>query len=230
MGSVDGRILVGRWSLPYNDTPLGDVSKIYSEIGASLDTDAWTFGKNTITEIFPEKFNASAASATQQEAGVFKAGRTSKRLFIAIDPEADIRYSAGKLRGDDMLVVTGRNATDEYLAFLSNLGISWLVVDDISNLSEVLETVNREFGITSISLQGGGVMNGGMLCQGMVDELSYVVYPGIDATADSVSIFHSSESPASDISLELLSVEKRLYGVVWLRYRIHNAQTLSDHR
>lgn len=65
MGSVDGRILVGRWSLPYNDTPLGDVSKIYSEIGASLNTDAWTFGKNTITEIFPEKFNASAASATQ---------------------------------------------------------------------------------------------------------------------------------------------------------------------
>lgn len=87
MGSVDGRILVDRWSKPYGGVPMGELMKAYSETGSSLNTDAWTFGKNTITEIFPEKFHDSDAASSRQSTSVFKAERTSRRLFIAIDPE-----------------------------------------------------------------------------------------------------------------------------------------------
>ena len=102
-------------------------------------------------------------------------------------------------------------------------GISYLAVADITDLKSALEEISHEFGITSISLQGGGVFDGGMLKQGVIDELSYVVYPGIDGTADSVSIFHyignDGCSPAARQSLKLISAEAKACGAVWLRYK-----------
>ena len=225
MGSVDGKVLVERWSQPFDGTPMMSLMKIYSEIGISLNTDAWTFGKNTICEIFPDKFQATAECSVQLSPSVFRGKVTSAHMFIAIDPEADIRYTANNLRGDDILVVIGMNASTEYLAFLRSQDISYIVVEDVHSLADILEAINREFGIASITLRGGGILNGGMLRQGMIDELSYVVYPGIDGTADSVSIFHymgdAGESPMANRSLELLSAEKRAYGVMWLRYKVH---------
>ena len=228
MGSVDGKVLVERWSQPFDGTPMMNLMKIYSEIGNTLNTDAWTFGKNTICEIFPEKFQGSAEFSAQLSTSVFKGKLTSPHMFVAIDQEADIKYTANNLRGDDILVLVGLNASTEYLAYLRNLGISYIVVEDVHNLADILETINREFGIGSITLRGGGVLNAGMLQQGMVDELSYVIYPGIDGTSDSVSIFHymgdAGESPMASQSLELLSVEKKENGVVWLRYKVHKLQ------
>lgn len=226
MGSVDGKVLVNRWSQPHNGQSIADFAKIYAELGASLQTDAWTFGKNTITEIFTEKFQGQTRSkyTSQSSTSVFKVESHSKRKFIAIDPEADIFYTSNTLRGDDIIVVVGKYASDEYLAFLRKMNISYVVVASISNVENILRTLNAEFGITSISLQGGGVLNGGMLNAGVIDELSYVVYPGIDGTADSVSIFNyrggNNQSPMQGHTLQLFSVEQKEMGIVWLRYKV----------
>lgn len=143
MGSVDGKVLVERWSQPFDGTPMMNVMKIYSEIGNTLKTDAWTFGKNTICEIFPEKFHGSAEYSVQLSTSVFKGKLTSPHMFIAIDPEADINYTANSLRGDDILAVVGLNASTEYLAYLHNQGISYIVVEDIHNLADILEAIKR---------------------------------------------------------------------------------------
>lgn len=233
MGSVDGRVLVERWSKPYGDTPMTDLLKTYSEIGNQLGTDAWTFGKNTITEIFPDRFKSSHGCSSQSDTSIFKGQRLSHRIFISIDPEADIKYTSNCLRGDNIIAVVGKYASDEYLAFLRDMDISYAVVENISNLADILEMLNAEFGITYISLQGGGVLNGGMLAQGMIDELSYVMYPGIDGTGDSVSIFNyigSSEgSPMAGQSIKLLSVEQKNGGIVWLRYKIQKKRFKFHH-
>lgn len=226
MGSVDGKVLVDRWSQPYNGQSIADYAKVYVELGASLQTDAWTFGKNTITEIFTERFQGQTRSkyTSQSTTSVYKVEGESKRKFIAIDPEADIFYTSNTLRGDDIIAVVGKYASDEYLEFLRKMNISYLVVASISDMENILRKLNTEFGITSISLQGGGVLNGGMLKQGVVDELSYVVYPGIDGTADSISIFNyrgnSNESPMQGLTLQLFSVEQKEKGIVWLRYKV----------
>lgn len=224
MGSVDGSVLVGRWSKPFGDSPMTDLLKVYPQIGQKLHTDAWTFGKNTVTEIFSEKFSATSGNtALKDYERVFKVASLTQRKFISIDPDADIKYEFGTLRGDSIVAVVGKCASMEYLQFLRSIDVSYIVVEDITNLRDVLETVNCEFGIVCISLQGGGVLDGGMLAQGLIDELSYVVYPGVDGSADSVSIFNymGEGDPHSGQSLELMSAEKLEYGIVWLRYRIH---------
>ena len=224
MSSVDGRLLPGRWTAPFDGTNPSELFKEYATIGKSLGTDAWMFGKATAREAFPYKFMPKG-QPVGESGKLFVGNRTSSRLFITIDPDADIFFTSDRLRGDNILTVLGKNATTDYLAALEDKGVSYLVVDDVCNLSEVLALVGRYFNVESISLQGGGIIDGAMLAQGLIDELSLVIYPGIDGLTTAPSIFeylgHSDELPADGQALELLSVEQMPHGIVWLRYKFH---------
>ena len=224
MSSVDGRLLPGRWTLPFDGTPAGALFKEYAELGKSLDTDAWMFGKSTAKEAFPYKFMPKSNDRAQ--AGKVHTGnRDSERLFITVDPDADIFYTDNRLRGDNILVILGTNATADYLAMLEEKGISYIVLADPTDLREAMEIIHDRFGINKISLQGGGIINGAMLAAGLIDELSLVMYPGIDGLTTVPSIFEylgaSDETPASGQSLELLSADVCNHGIVWLRYKFH---------
>lgn len=225
MSSVDGRLLPGRWTAPFDGTNPSELFKEYAAIGKSLDTDAWMFGKTTTREVFPYKFS-SKEQATAWPGKYFIGKRVSSRLFITIDPDADIYFTSDLMRGDNILTIVGKNATNEYLSFLEGRGISYIVVDDVMNLRKVLTLVSYYFKIRRISLQGGGIIDGAMLAQGLINELSLVIYPGIDGLTTAPSIFeylgHSEEHPAEDQALELLSVEQLPHGIVWLRYKFHN--------
>lgn len=151
--------------------------------------------------------------------------RESSRLFITIDPDCDIFYNSDKLRGDNIITVIGANATDDYIAMLEEKGISYIVLANPTDLSEAMDILYERFGIRKISLQGGGIINGAMLAASLIDELSLVIYPGIDGLTTAPSIFEylgaSDERPASGQSLELLSSKTLDNGIVWLRYRFH---------
>lgn len=225
MGSVDGRLLPGHWTMPFDGTKPGELFKVYASIGETISTDAWMFGKATVKEVFPGKFISKASPVGKGEK-VFMGNRTSSRLFITVDPDADIFYASDQLRGDNILTVLGNNATTDYLAALEGKGISYIVLDDPLNLRHVMEIIHEQFGVSCISLQGGGIINGAMLAAGLIDEISLVVYPGIDGLAMNPSIFEclgrQGEHPANGQSLELMSVEQKAHGIVWLRYRIHH--------
>lgn len=225
MSSVDGRLLNNRWTEPFDGTPAPALLQVYAAIGRELDTDAWMFGKNTLRAAFPEKFKTDDRAVAPDTPAVFVGERRSERMFIVADPESDIRFTAPTLRGDNILVIAGRNATEEYLAHLREMRISYVIVGDALNLREGLEAVGREFGIRSVSVQGGGILNGALLADGLVDELSLVIYPGIDGLSGVPSIFEymgdATDCPAQGQHLQLLSVEKREYGVMWLRYKFH---------
>ena len=231
MASVDGHIQVERWTAPAGDVAKTDLMKVYSEIGQTFHTDAWTFGKNTVRNIFPDRTSIFPVEEMDIEKdtaigkkSVYIGNRTSERMFISFDPEADIIYTASQLRGCDILVVLDLStATPRYLEHLQKMGISYIVVEDIMQLEDVLETINKEFGIRSISLQGGGVLNGAMLNKGLIDELSIVVYPGFDCNKTSVSIFDNTvDALVGRQSLTFLSVQQKDNGVVWLRYKVNH--------
>lgn len=225
MSSVDGRLLPSRWSLPFDGTPAGELFRKYAAIGSSLSTNAWMFGKSTTCEFFPDKF-ISQSSCHPEVGKVYIGNRTSPRLFITIDPDADILFTADKLRGDNIITVIGTNATVDYLAMLEDRNISYIVVHDATDLHEIMHALFKQFGVKRISLQGGGIINGAMLAAGLIDELSLVIYPGIDGLTTSPSIFEylgaSDENPATGQSLELKSFDKLEHGIIWLRYRFHH--------
>lgn len=224
MSSVDGRLLPGRWTLPFDGTPAGELFKEYAEIGRLLETDAWMFGKATTRESFPYKF-MSKSEQTVLPGLVFIPSSLSQRLFITIDPDADIFYTSDKLRGDNIIVVLGTNATTDYIEMLREKGIGYIVLEDVKELCKAMEMLAEQFEVRSISLQGGGIIDGAMLAAGLLDELSLVIYPGIDGLTTSPSIFEylgaDDERPADGQALELLSSETRNHGIMWLRYKFH---------
>lgn len=224
MSSVDGRLLPGRWTLPFDGTPAGELFKEYAEIGRLLETDAWMFGKATTRESFPYKFMPKSEQAVLPGL-VFIPSSLSQRLFITIDPDADIFYTSDKLRGDNIIVVLGTNATTDYIEMLREKGIGYIVLEDVKELCKAMEILAEQFGVRSISLQGGGIIDGAMLAAGLLDELSLVIYPGIDGLTTSPSIFEylgaDDERPADGQALELLSSETRNHGIMWLRYKFH---------
>ena len=225
MSSVDGRLLNERWTEPYDGTPASALLQVYASIGRELGTDAWMFGKNTLRAIFPYKWSIDGHTVPSDYPAVFIGERHSERIFIVADPEADIYFTSSVLRGDNILVIVGRNATEEYLTHLREKRISYLIVNDATDLREGLEAVGREFGIRSVSVQGGGILNGALLADGLIDELSLVVYPGIDGLSGIPSIFEymggATEYPAQGQRLQLLSASQREYGVMWMRYDFH---------
>lgn len=230
MSSVDGRLLPSRWTLPFDTTDPTELFRQYADAGRLLDTDAWMFGKSTTREFFPQKFVAE--DENHPEAGKYHIGaRESSRLFVTVDPEADILYTSGRLRGDCMAVILGTNATDSYLALLEEKGISYAVLPEPTDLKEAMTAVHDLFGVKKISLQGGGIINGAMLRTGLIDELSLVIYPGIDGLATDPSIFEylgaDGAHPASGQALELLSARTLAHGTVWLRYRFHQKPQLN---
>ena len=224
MSSVDGRLIDGRWTAPY-EAEYGDLLKVYASIGRELNTDAWMFGKNTVRAIFTYRFGIAGHTISSDEPAVFIGERHSERMFIVADPEGDIYFTSPTLRGDNMLVIVGRNVTEEYLAHLREIHISYLIVSDATNLREGLEAVGREFGIRRVSVQGGGILNGALLAEGLIDELSLVVYPGIAGLSGIPSIFEymggAAEYPAQGQRLQLLSASRREHGVMWMRYEFH---------
>lgn len=227
MSSVDGRLLPGRWTVPFDGTNPSELFKEYTTIGTSLGTDAWMFGKATVREAFPYKF-MSKGEPIGKSGKLFIGNRTSARLFITIDPDADIFFTSDYMRGDNILVILGTNATTDYLSALEEKGVSYLVVNDVYNLHNVFTLVKHYFKVDTISLQGGGILDGAMLAQGLINELSLVIYPGIDGLATAPSIFEylgvSDERPAEGQALELLSMEQKPHGIVWLHYKFHNLQ------
>lgn len=228
MSSVDGRLIDSRWTTPYK-AEHGELLKVYSAIGKELDTDAWMFGKNTLRALFPYKFGITGHGISPDTPTLFVGERRSARMFIVSDPEGDLYLTSSTVRGDNILVIVGRNVTEEYLTHLRELRISYVIVSDATRLREGLETVGREFGIRCISVQGGGILNGALLAERLIDELSLVVYPGIDGLSGVPSIFEYigglTEHPAHGQRLQLLAASGREHGVMWMQYKFH-----KDHR
>ncbi len=53
----------------------------------------------------------------------------------------------------------------------------------------MLETLNREFGIARLLVEGGGRINGSLLKAGAVDELSLLLAPAVDGLAGGGALF-----------------------------------------
>ena len=225
MSSVDGRLLTERWTEPFNGKSKGELMGVYAAIGRKLNADAWMFGKNTLQEgYFPKKFHTSDKTPLAHPIP-YLAHKTSSRLFVVIDPDADILYESSAVRGDRIVTVLPETAPVAYLEYLQQRDISYLFAGTKGDeLNAAMKALAETFGVETLSLQGGGIIDGAFLQAGLIDELSLVVYPGIDGSASSPSIFEyigREQAPARGLSLELLSAETVQDGVVWLRYKFH---------
>ena len=82
----------------------------------------------------------------------------------------------GKLSMQNVSVLS-KNVGKEYLAFLHDIGVCYIIVD---SLEEALNKIKNLFEVERLVLTGGATINGAFHKEGLIDELSIIMAPYIE--------------------------------------------------
>jgi len=226
MASVDGRIVVDRWPI----TPEG--RREYERVHASYQSDAWICGRVTM-EPFAGRLRSEAEVAREHAGGAarpdFRAPGEHGSFAFAIDPHGRLAWESADIDGDHVVAILSERVADEYLAFLRERGVSYLLAGarDV-DLPLALEKIGADFGVRTLLLEGGGRINGGMLRAGLIDEVSLLLAPLADGRIGTPALFDVGGEDVVPRRLALESVERRADDMLWLRYRVEAAASTAS--
>lgn len=222
--SIDGRLQTSRWTPPVEGIAPDLKSTQYEEVATRLQADGWMVGRITMQGYAKGQPSQVDIPAVDLRA-TFVAPGDHATVAVAIDPHGKLEYGRHHIGAEHIVAVVGRQVSDNYLAGLRRDGVSYLFAGgDGHDLAAAMDELGEAFGIQSILLEGGGVLNGVFLKAGLLDEISVLVYPGIDGLAGISSIFQyhgkEGEQPADGQRLRHLATETLEGGTVWLRYAV----------
>lgn len=228
ISSIDGRLLVERWTAPAADSDADLVGRVYEEIASRLDADGWLVGRKAM-EVYATGEARSLPIPTGHLRDTYIADRKNRDLAIAVDPHGKLHYGRNNADGSHFVAILGEQVPDAYLAELRENGVSYLFAGpDGHDLHRAMDILGEAFGAETILLEGGGIINGAFLQAGLIDEISLLIYPGIDGLAGIPSIFEyvggADDKPAAALSLRHTATETLDGGIVWLRYRVEETQ------
>jgi len=139
---------------------------------------------------------------------------------IIADTHGTLCYDEAMSEGKNRLILTSEQATDDYLDYLQAQGISYLAVGkERIDLHRAVELLSEHFGVRRLAVCGGGNINGSFLREGLTDEISMLIAPGIDGRKGMTASFDGGAMDIEPTLLSLQSVE-RMGDSVWIRYTI----------
>jgi riboflavin biosynthesis pyrimidine reductase len=223
LSSIDGRIATRGWPLTVEQR------RQYELVHASYDPDGWICGRVTM-EPFATHLRSEADVARENAGGAaredFVAPGAHDSFAFAVDPHGRLAWASNEIDGDHVVAILSERVSDEYLGFLRERGVSYLLAGAREvDLALALEKIGATLGVRTLMLEGGGRINGGMLHAGLIDEVSVLVAPVADGRMGTPALFDSDGSDADghDVTpraLALEGVERRADGMLWLRYRV----------
>lgn len=127
------------------------------------------------------------------------------------------------LFGRPLLMILSEQASQEYLNYLKQKHISYITTGrDGIDLASALETLRTVFGVNRLAVVGGGHINGSLLDQGLIDEVSIMYGYGIDGREGMTAAFDGRTMERNPVRLAFKSVEEQ-DGIVWMRYQVVNS-------
>ena len=220
--SIDGRIAAGGW--PTSDT----ARRQYELVHVGYDGDAWMCGRVTMEPF--AKHVRSTQDVSREYTGTrsradFRAPGDHDSFAFAIDAHGRLAWESNDIDGDHVVAVLSECVSDEYLAFLRERGVSYILAGTREvDLAIALDKIGAVFGVRTLMLEGGGKINGGMLRAGLIDEVSVLVAPVVDGRMGTPAVFDVQSDDMTPCLLSLDSVERRDDDVLWLRYRVERSR------
>ena len=150
--------------------------------------------------------------------------------YVSIDPSGRLGWEKNSLAYIDttahvLEVLTGQ-ASNAYKAFLRKLGISYIIAgQETLDYDEALMKLKHLFGIETLMLGGGGVLNWSFIQAGMCDEISVVIAPCADGSTKTQTLFQTKEGLSTDepVGFTLKGADVLTGDAVWLRYLVKSA-------
>ena len=195
-----------------------DVGLFY-ELAAAWKEDASLCGSDTMVAASAEE--ASAASSDEQP----KAS-SSAPLLVVPDSRGRVkawRYLLGLPYWRSGVVLCSSATPASYLSELAELGIETVITGtDHVDYRTALAELRERFGVETLRVDSGGRLSGLLLREGLVDEVSVLIFPTLVGDASPLSIYNLPDDAghAQVVSLALRSVEVPRDDAVWLRYDV----------
>jgi 2,5-diamino-6-(ribosylamino)-4(3H)-pyrimidinone 5'-phosphate reductase len=212
--SLDGRMDGG--------SPEADMG-MYYQVAASWGADAMLSGSNTML--------AAPMDADPNPPEIQPVGQ--KELHPLAVPYMVIADSRGRIHNwrslvsqpfwREMVALCSHATPKTYLAELDASGVPYILAGvDHVDFALALEELNTRFGIRTVRIDSGGILNGVLLRAGLVDEVSLLVGPALVGGTSPRSFFVADDitSPGQVIPLRLIHCEKLGENVLWLRYDV----------
>lgn len=217
--TVDGRIIVDNWGDSYKR-----LGSLYEQCHDSFDSQAWMVGRVTMEKDFTEGLQPTLTKAAKRiERVPFKGDEQASSFAIAVDPGGKLGWESNEIDGDHVIELLTASVSDDYLQYLQQQGVSYLFAGkDSLDFGKALEQLYEVFGITKLMLEGGGHINGSLLNDGLIDELSLLILPLADGTPGAPTTFEVSSNLTKNgiTELVLTNVEQPGNDVLWLRYTV----------
>jgi riboflavin biosynthesis pyrimidine reductase len=213
MSSLDGRSLTDGWNLDF-------ATDLYENTAASFEADGWICGRVTMQEIshgtdYPKGLAKGAVPRTDHFVE-----RDAAQYAISIDPQGRVAWKSNTALKSHVVEVLTEQVPDDYLAYLQSIGVSYLFGGKSElDLDKVVQTLARELRVKRLIVEGGSHVSGAFVHAGLVDEISVLIVPLVDARSEHPASFEvPMEKWHAPAYLKLKSVEKTAHDAVWLRY------------
>jgi 2,5-diamino-6-(ribosylamino)-4(3H)-pyrimidinone 5'-phosphate reductase len=123
----------------------------------------------------------------------------------------------------DVVALCSRATPQDYFDYLQQQRIESIVAgEDHVDLRTALEELNERYAISIVRADCGGTLNGILLREGLVHEVSVLIHPYLVGGTTAQSIFLAPDLTSSDdvIPLKLIHVEQVQEHLLWLRYEV----------
>src|SRR5688572_6656977 len=183
MSTIDGRI---------DGEALRSLGELddYEVTGERLEGDAWICGRTTMQQHFADE--APFVSKTNRPAGPqpVHVAQRAESYAISVDTTGKLKWSSSDIDGDHIICIVSERAPEDYLSMLHDVGASYIVAGSNEvDLATALELLHDHFGIRRLLLEGGGHINAGFVEAELLDEISLLIAPGIDARKGLPTVF-----------------------------------------
>lgn len=214
MTSIDGRIDCAMTA------QLAGVSEYYTTLKA-LDAPTTVSGRITAATEMPNDGTFEPEDPTPYGHEGFRKNAEAAAYEVIVDTRGTIAWKDNLSAEKPLLVVTSEAVSAEYLRYLDERAVSWIVVgSEHIDLTRAMEVLADEFGVTRVAVVGGPTINTGFLTAGLLDEVSILIGPGIDGRGGQKAVFDGRAAGAGVVPLRLTDVKTYDDGAIWLRYRL----------
>lgn len=225
MTSLDGKIIGDFMSEEKTEY-------FYEQYGQIMDNyadSAGMIGRVTLQEMGISEFDARIKDLPDMFRMDYVANKDSTKYTIAVDPSGRLGWTKERIEegkesgGEHIIEIITEKVSDAYLSHLQRLGISYIFGGrDKLDFNLVMKKLKDLFSIKQILVVGGGTLNGLLLNEGLIDEISLLLMPFADGAAHSKTIFEikSENKKMKSVSFDLSSYEKLDNSGLWLRYTV----------
>lgn len=210
MTTLDGRIECGmleylnggdEYYKVLNELPLH--SAISGRVTAEIEMSSGKFKPKNISIYKGEKI---------------KVNKKVSKYDIIFDTLGSLRWDNYK---NPLIIVTGCEVTADYINYLNENNISYIINNSKEiNLAYTLEVLKETFKINNIAIVGGGNINGAFLKNGLIDEITVILAPGIDGRESQTALFDGIIKDNNPYKLKLKDIKKYDNDAIYLDYLV----------